>query len=965
MYNIRDDISKPTLDKKTYRYFQLTSNDLKVLVIHDPAAVKAAASMNVNVGHWCDPDDIPGVAHFCEHMLFMGTAKFPDENHYSAFLSQHGGTSNAFTAAEDTNYYFDVSVESFKEALEIFSRFFIDPLMDEKSTERELLAVDSEYANCLMNDNWRYVQLRNSASNSTHPTHKFGTGNKTTLSSPKTRQALLDFHEKHYKASNMSLCVISRDSIDDLCALVVKLFSDVKPGVDKHQLQFTDLETNQRLIPLAYGPNHTAKWYSVVPVKDFRVTRLVFPLPPSSRNYLRKSSRYLSHLVGHEGAGSIFQVLQQMGWTTALVAGEMVSTTDYDLFGIDISLTPEGQENINRIISLIFSYFQLIRDSGIPEWIYEECRKISHVEFKFKGASETIKVASNMSTMMSPSSATAVEHLIEGPYIFAEFDRQEILELLNLMVPSNLIAFICSRSFKGKTDQVEPWYGTEYSSRSFTPQDMEQWGINIYPESKMLHLPSVNYFIPNNFEIVGTLSTSPSLPKKIRDDEQCVLWFKQDDTFLQPKAAVRFSILTSEVSKSPLSTLLAQLFTLICQEDLSEVTYNATVAGFNGRIESQHEGFSVYLQGYTSSLLEVAHIMFSYLGKFSFNSSDPNRLKAFESQKEKLHRQYKNYTKGSAYQVANYMFQFCTNNRFTIQQRLAVFDELTPQRLEAWIKTVFAKCYLRGLVHGNLLESDALRMADDLLDILRCEALSRDETPCNRMAVIPCVDHEYYVHNLEHEDAVSENSSIYYYFQFGASDLLLDTKAAMLSHLLEEPSFDILRTKQQLGYIVWVSDRYIYGSRGLAFTIQSNTKDPVYLQERIFDFLQQYQITLKEMSEEEFKLNVNGLIAILEEKDRELFAESDRYWNEIVGRTCLFDRPRREVEILRGLEKQSIVDLLDMMVTKCPRLVIRVFRNGSKIETTTNEKEIVLPDLTSWKSDLEWFPNPPLSVSTN
>lgn len=54
--------------------------------------------MSVRVGHFSDPWEVPGLAHFCEHMLFLGTEKYPDENSYNSFLSQHGGGSNAFTS---------------------------------------------------------------------------------------------------------------------------------------------------------------------------------------------------------------------------------------------------------------------------------------------------------------------------------------------------------------------------------------------------------------------------------------------------------------------------------------------------------------------------------------------------------------------------------------------------------------------------------------------------------------------------------------------------------------------------------------------------------------------------------------------------------------------------------------------------------------------------------------------------
>lgn len=71
---ITDNLEKPALDDRSYRVIKLP-NKLEALLVHDPATDKASASVNVNVGNFSDEDDMPGMAHAVEHLLFMGTKK--------------------------------------------------------------------------------------------------------------------------------------------------------------------------------------------------------------------------------------------------------------------------------------------------------------------------------------------------------------------------------------------------------------------------------------------------------------------------------------------------------------------------------------------------------------------------------------------------------------------------------------------------------------------------------------------------------------------------------------------------------------------------------------------------------------------------------------------------------------------------------------------------------------------------
>lgn len=131
------DIQVSFNDKRSYRHITLP-NDLQAILINDPDTEKSAACCDVRVGSLLDPPNAQGLAHFLEHMLFMGTEKYPIENQYSAYLSDHGGFSNAYTSQEDTVYYFDVQNEFFEGALDLFASFFVCPLFTEAATDREI-----------------------------------------------------------------------------------------------------------------------------------------------------------------------------------------------------------------------------------------------------------------------------------------------------------------------------------------------------------------------------------------------------------------------------------------------------------------------------------------------------------------------------------------------------------------------------------------------------------------------------------------------------------------------------------------------------------------------------------------------------------------------------------------------------------------------------------------------------------
>ena len=185
---------------------------MKVLVISDPATDKAAASLDLNVGTNANPKDRQGLAHFLEHMLFLGTGKYPEAGSYQAFISQNGGNHNAYTAYENTNYFFDVRADQLEPALDRFAQFFIDPLFTEEYVDRERHAVHSEYQSKLRDDGRRSFSATKQVMNPAHQYSQFAVGSLETLSNNNgdLRQDLIKFYNRHYSANLMTLVILGK-----------------------------------------------------------------------------------------------------------------------------------------------------------------------------------------------------------------------------------------------------------------------------------------------------------------------------------------------------------------------------------------------------------------------------------------------------------------------------------------------------------------------------------------------------------------------------------------------------------------------------------------------------------------------------------------------------------------------------------------------------------------------------------
>ncbi len=119
------DIETSINDKRIIKGFEL-ENKIKVILISDPDINFSSCSIAVGAGYL--HDEYPGTAHFLEHLLFMGSEKYPEQNDYHSYIQINGGQDNAFTADIMTCYYLALETSFLKKGIEILSWFFRAPL---------------------------------------------------------------------------------------------------------------------------------------------------------------------------------------------------------------------------------------------------------------------------------------------------------------------------------------------------------------------------------------------------------------------------------------------------------------------------------------------------------------------------------------------------------------------------------------------------------------------------------------------------------------------------------------------------------------------------------------------------------------------------------------------------------------------------------------------------------------------
>ncbi|XP_038413965.1 nardilysin isoform X3 [Canis lupus baileyi] len=860
---------------------------------------QSAAALCVGVGSFADPDDLPGLAHFLEHMVFMGSLKYPDENGFDAFLKKHGGSDNASTDCERTVFQFDVQRKYFKEALDRWAQFFIHPLMIRDAIDREVEAVDSEYQLARPSDANRKEMLFGSLARPGHPMGKFFWGNAETLKhEPKrnnidTHARLREFWMRYYSAHYMTLVVQSKETLDTLEKWVTEIFSQIpNNGLPKPNFgHLTD----------PFDTPAFNKLYRVVPIRKIHALTITWALPPQQQHYRVKPLHYISWLVGHEGKGSILSYLRKKCWALALFGGNgetgFEQNSTYSVFSISITLTDEGYEHFYEVAHTVFQYLKMLQKLGPEKRIFEEIQKIEDNEFHYQEQTDPVEYVENMCENMQ---LYPLQDFLTGDQLLFEYKPEVIAEALNQLVPQKANLVLLSGANEGKCDLKEKWFGTQYSMEDVENSWAELWKTN-FELNPDLHLPAENKYIATDFMLKAFDCPETEYPVKIVNTPQGCLWYKKDNKFKIPKAYIRFHLISPLIQKSAANVVLFDIFVNILTHNLAEPAYEADVAQLEYKLVAGEHGLIIRVKGFNHKLPLLFQLIIDYLAEFSSTPA------VFTMITEQLKKTYFNILIKPETLAKDVRLLILEYARWSmIDKYRALMDGLSLESLLSFVKEFKSQLFVEGLVQGNVTSTESMDFLKYVVDKLNFMPLEQEMPVQFQVVELPGGHHLCKVRALNKGDA---NSEVTVYYQSGTRSLKEYTLMELLVMHMEEPCFDFLRTKQTLGYHVYPTCRNTSGILGFSVTVgtQATKYNSEIVDKKIEEFLSSFEEKIENLTEDAFNTQVTALIKLKECEDTHLGEEVDRNWNEVVTQQYLFDRLAHEIEALKSFSKSDLV----------------------------------------------------------
>lgn len=318
-------------------------------------SLKSVISLVVDSGSIYD-GDIFGLAHFTEHLLFLGSKKYPDESLFHSFMKRNSGYYNGYTEKEKTTYAYEIDNEALLGSLEIFLSAITQPQFSMSSIIREVNAVQAEFDKNSHLEDKIFYRLYVSLASKNSPFRSFSTGDKRTLdieTHPNIKSSVEKYYKDRYTGSNVK-AVIYTSSKET--ATIKHTISSLLSSLPRS----TQPKNKEEVLKNAYTAEEKSSFiFYLSTAKVLKLMYFIDASENSSDDLINQSNPryYLAKLINESPFLNSKLILEKLLFSYKAELYDRFRK--HSSFSISFFLTEKGMKNVIYIIST----FQLYIDS--------------------------------------------------------------------------------------------------------------------------------------------------------------------------------------------------------------------------------------------------------------------------------------------------------------------------------------------------------------------------------------------------------------------------------------------------------------------------------------------------------------------------------------------------------------------------------------------------------------------------
>ncbi|HBB9123708.1 pitrilysin [Serratia marcescens] len=899
---LTEKINKSEHDPRQYEAIKL-ANGMTVLLVSDAQAPKSLAALALPVGSLEDPNSQLGLAHYLEHMVLMGSKRYPEPENLSEFLKKHGGSHNASTASYRTAFYLEVENDALEPAVDRMADAIAEPLLDPGNADRERNAVNAELTMARSRDGMRMAQVGAETLNPAHPSARFSGGNLDTLKDKpdsKLHDELTGFYKRYYSANLMMGVLYGNQPLPQLADIAAKTFG----RVPNH-----DVSVPPITVP-AVTPEQQGIIIHYVPAQPRKQLKVEFRIDNNSAAFRSKTDTYISYLIGNRSKNTLSDWLQKQGLADAINAGaDPMVDRNGGVFAISVSLTDKGLAQRDQVVAAIFNYLKMLRSEGIKQSYFDEISHVLNLDFRYPSITRDMDY---IEWLVDTMLRVPVEHALDAPYLADRYDPKAIAERLDAMTPQNArIWFVSPDEPHNKTAY---FVNAPYQVDKITPQRFTQWqqlesGIS-------LSLPALNPYIPDDFTL-----TKPShefkKPERVVDKPGLRVLYMPSRYFAdEPKADVTVAFRNAKTMDSARNQVLFSLTDYLAGLALDQLSYQASVGGLSFST-SPNNGLMFNANGFTQRLPQLLTALIE--GYSSFTPTEDQLAQAKSWYLEQLDAA----EKGKAFELAIQPVQMVSRVPYSERsERREVLKTLTLKDVLAYRDSLLAEATPELLVVGNMSKQQVDTLASTLKHRLGCTG---SEWWHGEDVVVD----KNHLANLQQVGSSTDSALAAVYVPTGYDEVTGMAYSSLLGQIIQPWFYSQLRTQEQLGYAVFAFPMSVGRQWGVGFLLQSNSKQPAYLYQRYQDFYPKTEKRLRDMSEADFEQYKQALINELKQRPQTLSEEASRFANDFDRGNFAFDTRQKLIAQVQQLTPAKLADYFHQAVIQPQGLAVLSQVSGS------------------------------------